>query len=141
MYRGVFSANTANHRPLLGLVGLIYIILVFSQPQWLWALLCAIVLMLASWHGWRVYKRCWPRYGIITIDNQQVELHGQGIELSGKLLKGTKVFNGLVWLHLQSTYTGAKRHVFIADKAMAPEQFRDLARAVNENLNDPVSQD
>ncbi|WP_462159314.1 protein YgfX [Pseudoalteromonas sp. GB56] len=114
----------------------IFILLFLSNPTLLWALICAPILVVAYVHFYKVYKRCWPQQGMITIKGERAQLRADS-DISGVILPQSQVFNGLVYLHIRDDLTAKRKRVLISERSMPPERFRALARAVVESVKAP----
>ncbi len=112
-----------------------YVLLLLAQPQWLWALCSAVTLVLGYCHFWRRFSRCWPHQGSLVIQGQRAEVHQPHASISGRLLRQSRVYPGLIHLQLKDDIGAKRHHFFIAAKAMTPEHFRECARAVQVALS------
>ncbi|MEO2281823.1 protein YgfX [Pseudoalteromonas pernae] len=118
---------------------LTFILFFLSNPSLPWALICAPIMVLAYVHFYKAYRCCWPHQGMITVKRNRIELRADET-ISGVILPQSQVFSGLVYLQIRDDLTTKRRRVLISEKAMQPEHFRALARAVLDSVKTPKTE-
>ncbi|MFY8272975.1 protein YgfX [Pseudoalteromonas sp. SSDWG2] len=131
VFSGSFANNHAKHRPVSAVFIFIYLVLLLSEPSWLWAIVSGTTLLVAYVHFRRVYTSFWPVDGHVSIKANRAKICWGNNELSAVILPQSSVHSGLVHLKLKDDVSAKSHHVLIAQDAMQPELFSALARAVN----------